>query len=66
MRKVKDWPIEHSELESNIENVTLDDKDTKYTDIYFTINVKNRKHLANIIRQVRSLDQVRKITRTKG
>lgn len=55
-----------SEMESNIENVVLNDKDTKFTDINFLITVRNRKHLAKVIRQVRSLDQVKKIIRTKG
>lgn len=55
-----------SEMESNIENVTLDDKDAKFTDLNFIVTVKNRKHLANVIRQVRSLDQVKKIIRAKG
>ncbi len=55
-----------SGMESNIENVVLNDKDTKFTEMNFLITVKNRKHLANIIRHVRSLDQVKKITRTKG
>jgi len=54
-----------AELESNIENIVLDDKDNRYTDLVFLINVRNRKHLADVMRQIRSIDQVSKITRTK-
>ncbi|MDX1810388.1 MAG: bifunctional GTP diphosphokinase/guanosine-3',5'-bis pyrophosphate 3'-pyrophosphohydrolase [Gammaproteobacteria bacterium] len=55
-----------SDMEANIENVTLNEKDTRFTSINFIITVKNRIHLANIMRQVRSLDQVKKIIRSKG
>ncbi|MDH5256661.1 MAG: bifunctional GTP diphosphokinase/guanosine-3',5'-bis pyrophosphate 3'-pyrophosphohydrolase [Gammaproteobacteria bacterium] len=54
-----------AELETNIENISLDDKDHRYTDLVFLINVKNRKHLADIMRQIKMIDQVRKITRTR-
>jgi len=53
-------------LEANIENISLDDKDHRYTDLLFLINVKNRKHLADIMRQIKLLDQVTKITRAKN
>jgi len=55
-----------ADMESNIENISLDDKDGKNTELVFLINVKNRQHLAKIIRQIRLLDQVKKITRTRG
>jgi len=55
-----------SELETNIENVSLDDKDHRYTDLLFLINVKSRKHLADIMRQIKLIEHVRRISRTKG
>ena len=55
-----------SEMESNIENVTLNDNDKSFTNLNFIITVRNRVHLANVMRQIRSLDQVKKIIRTKG
>lgn len=55
-----------SDMESNIENVTLNDHDSSYTNINFILTVKNRVHLANVMRQIRALDQVKKIIRTKG
>ena len=55
-----------AEMESNIENIVLDDKDHRYTDLVFVINVRNRKHLADIMRQIKLLDQVSKITRSKS
>jgi len=55
-----------SEHEANIENIAIDDSDTSYTELVFTINVSNRLHLANVIRQIKRLDKVKKITRSKG
>jgi len=54
-----------SKSESNIENISLGEKEGKYTDLNLLINVHNRKHLADVIRHVRSVEQVRKITRSK-
>ncbi|MDH5692790.1 MAG: bifunctional GTP diphosphokinase/guanosine-3',5'-bis pyrophosphate 3'-pyrophosphohydrolase [Gammaproteobacteria bacterium] len=55
-----------AEMEANIENVHVDDRDSKFTDLVFVINVYNRGHLANIMRRIRLLDEVNKITRSKG
>ena len=55
-----------SEMESNIENVNLNEHDTSFTSINFLITVRNRVHLASIMRQIRSLEQVKKIIRAKG
>jgi len=55
-----------ADMDSNIENISLDDKDSGSTDLIFLINVNNRQHLAQIIRKIRLLDQVKKIVRTKG
>ncbi|MDH5325406.1 MAG: bifunctional GTP diphosphokinase/guanosine-3',5'-bis pyrophosphate 3'-pyrophosphohydrolase [Gammaproteobacteria bacterium] len=53
---------EHS---ANIENVTIEERDGRYSSMNFTISVKGRKHLADIIRNVRVIDNVLKINRNK-
>jgi RelA/SpoT family (p)ppGpp synthetase len=54
-----------SELESNIDNVTVDDQDGKVNIITLTIRVSDRKHLALIIRTIRKLKTVKTIRRIK-
>jgi len=54
-----------SDLESNIENVSIDERDGRFSSMLFTLSVKDRVHLANIIRRVRTLDNVVRITRSK-
>jgi len=54
-----------AELDANIENVNVADRDGRYTDLVFVITVKDRDHLASILRHIRGIDQVSKITRTK-
>ncbi|HFE38503.1 MAG TPA: bifunctional GTP diphosphokinase/guanosine-3',5'-bis pyrophosphate 3'-pyrophosphohydrolase [Gammaproteobacteria bacterium] len=55
-----------SDQEANIENINIDDSDTKHTELVLTISVSNRLHLANVMRQIKLLDQVKKISRSKG
>jgi len=55
-----------AEAESNIENVTLTDRDGIYTSIIFTIEVRNRRHLAEIMRRLRVQEPVVRINRLKG
>jgi len=50
---------------ANIENVNIDERDGRFSSMKFTISVQGRKHLANIIRRVRTIDSVVKITRSK-
>jgi (p)ppGpp synthase/HD superfamily hydrolase len=50
---------------ANIENVNIDDRDGRFSSMKFTISVQGRKHLASIIRQVRTIDSVVKIARSK-
>lgn len=54
-----------SDLESNIENVSIDERDGRFSSMLFTLSVKDRVHLANIIRHVRALDNVVRIARSK-
>jgi len=54
-----------ADLEANIENVSIDERDGKFSTLTFTISVKGRVHLANIIRRVRSIENVVRISRSK-
>ncbi len=55
-----------AEMDANIENVTMEERDGMYTTLTFTVTVHNRQHLARIMRHLRSLEMVVRINRTKG
>jgi RelA/SpoT family (p)ppGpp synthetase len=55
-----------SELDSNIENVTVVDQDMNVCVDLITLTVKDRVHLAKIIRSLKDLSIVLKITRVKA
>ncbi|MDP2241578.1 MAG: bifunctional (p)ppGpp synthetase/guanosine-3',5'-bis(diphosphate) 3'-pyrophosphohydrolase [Burkholderiales bacterium] len=58
---------EIAEGESNIQNVAVNPEDSgSYTDMYFTIQVSNRLHLARIMRGMRLIPEVVRINRVKG
>jgi GTP pyrophosphokinase len=58
---------EISGSDSNIENVSVEPGDsTAYSHIHFTLQVHNRLHLAQIMRGLRRLPEVIRITRLKG
>lgn len=52
-----------SETDSNIDNVIVDERDAGYADLRLTIEVTGRQHLASIIRRLRHIDMVERITR---
>ncbi|WP_438969915.1 RelA/SpoT family protein [Methylophaga sp.] len=52
-----------SEADSNIDNVVVDEKDGGYSDLRLTIEVMDRQHLARVIRRLRGLEMVERITR---
>jgi GTP pyrophosphokinase len=54
-----------AEAESNIENVNFSNEGD-YTAIYFTLQVSNRVHLANIMRNLRRIAEVIRIIRVKN
>ncbi len=54
-----------ADAESNIENVHFTNEGN-YTTLYFTLQVSNRKHLANVMRGLRGIPEVIRITRIKG
>ena len=55
-----------AELGANVENVGIEEHDGMYTAITFTLAVRNRQHLAKIMRRLRSIPVVVRIARTKG
>jgi GTP pyrophosphokinase len=58
---------EISAHDSNIENVSVEPDDSAaYSNIHFTLQVTNRMHLAQIMRGLRRLAEVIRITRLKG
>jgi RelA/SpoT family (p)ppGpp synthetase len=54
------------DADSNIENVGIEEGDGLSNNLLFTLTVHNRQHLARVMRRVRSIPAVIKITRTKG
>jgi len=54
-----------SETDSNIDNVVVDERDGGYSDLRLTIEVLNRQHLAKVIRRLRRIEMVERITRLK-
>ncbi len=58
---------EIAEAESNIQNVAVDPEDgSDYTNMLFTLQVSNRLHLAQIVRGLRRIPEVVRISRVKG
>lgn len=52
---------------SNIDNVSVEEADgSAYANLYFTVQVKNRIHLADLMRGLRKIPDVVRINRTKG
>jgi GTP pyrophosphokinase len=53
---------------SNIDNVSMEDPDDNaaYTNMLFTVQVENRVHLAGLMRRLRKIPDVVRISRVKG
>jgi (p)ppGpp synthase/HD superfamily hydrolase len=52
-----------SETGSNIENVSIEERDGLDTSMSFTILVRDRQHLARVMRRVRNIPEVMRISR---
>ncbi len=52
-----------SDMEANIENVNMAERDGAHSTLTFTLTVKNRKHLARIMRRLRKVDLIIRINR---
>ena len=58
---------EIAEAGSNIQNVAVDPEDgSRYTNMFFTLQVSNRLHLAHIMRALRRIPEVVRLTRMTG
>ncbi len=55
-----------AEQESNINNVAVEDRDARFSSIRFTIEVKDRTHLARLMRSIRAAPMVSRVIRIKG
>jgi len=55
-----------SEMDANIDTVAIDERDGQDTAMDFVIEVRNRAHLAQIIRRIRSQEAVVRINRKRG
>jgi (p)ppGpp synthase/HD superfamily hydrolase len=54
-----------AEAESNILNVHVDDEDARVALIHFKVQVRDRSHLARVIRTLRRVKQVQRVTRPR-
>ena len=52
-----------ADQEANIINVDIKDKDDRYTKLEFIIEVRDRQHLANVMRSIRVLKHISNISR---
>ncbi|MGH8660195.1 MAG: RelA/SpoT family protein, partial [Burkholderiales bacterium] len=58
---------EIAEAGSNIQNVAVDPEDgSSYTNMFFTLQVSNRLHLARILRALRRIPEVVRLARVQG
>lgn len=55
-----------SDCDSNIESINMGEQDAKVSVVDFTLAVRDRVHLARILRKLRAYKAVIKITRLKG
>lgn len=56
-----------ADANSNIDNVSVEESDgSAYVNLYFTVQVKNRIHLADLMRGLRKIPDIVRINRTKG
>lgn len=55
-----------AECDCNINNIEVAESTEKIVPIDFTFDVKDRVHLAKVIKQLRALNRVTKVSRTKG
>lgn len=55
-----------AEMDTNINNVTIDGRDGRYSALTFSISVQGRVHLARVMRHVKTIEMVSRITRVKG
>lgn len=52
-----------STTETNIEHVAVDERDTDASTLVFDVQVRDRKHLANVIKNLRKMPEVLRVSR---
>ena len=57
---------EIADMQANIEQVDVSERDAMSTQVTFTVSVRDRKHLADIMRRLRNIKEVMKISRVMG
>jgi len=55
-----------AELDANIDNISLEERDGRFSTLTLVVEVHDRRHLARIMRRLRSIDLVARISRTRG
>ena len=55
-----------SSAEGNIEKIGTSDRDARFSIVNLTLTVRNRVHLANVMKKVRMIKPVSKVTRVKN
>jgi guanosine-3',5'-bis(diphosphate) 3'-pyrophosphohydrolase len=55
-----------ADMEANIDALSFDERDGEYQAMDFTVEVRDRAHLAHIMRRVRSQEDVIRLSRRKG
>lgn len=54
-----------ADAEANIDNISVDPGDGHYYQVTLTMTVRNRQHLARVLRRIRSLKPVTRLTRLR-
>ena len=54
-----------SDCDANIENVHVDERDSRHNALLFLVHIANRTHLAQILRRIRSISIVTRVSRVK-
>lgn len=54
-----------ADADSNIVHISMDDAGGMYTTLFFTLQVRDRKHLAGVMRNIRHLPEVSRIIRIR-
>jgi RelA/SpoT family (p)ppGpp synthetase len=55
-----------AEFGANIDNVNVEERDSRNSSMTVVLEVQGRQHLANIIRRIRAIEPVLRIVRTRG
>jgi guanosine-3',5'-bis(diphosphate) 3'-pyrophosphohydrolase len=53
-----------ADTQTNIDHVSVDERDGESTALVFDLQVRNRKHLAHVIKSLRRMNEVLRVTRT--